>query len=44
MTFVISDFYKVFQLGSMVVQQFIKLCHSLQVSNLGRFLVTNSMT
>ena len=27
----------------MVVQQFIKLCNSLQVSNLGRFLVTDSM-
>ena len=27
----------------MVVQQFIKLCHSLQVSNLSLFLVTNGM-
>ena len=39
-TFVISDFYKLFQYGRMVVS---KLCRLLQVSNLGRCLVTDSM-
>ena len=30
----------IFQVEGMVVQQFIKLCHSLQFENLGQFLVT----